>query len=376
MKNKVFKNILLLTLVGFFGACSEISDFEIDELESKIEDVSPKDPEAGQQNTFCKGEVATRSSSLNVRTSPEISDNICTTLEKGTPVIISMNGHENGFFKIQTTLCGDENKWVYVSDQYIEVENGCIEAAEETPEEERKSEPTPEPKPPVEDDKEDEGDAGRTPDAEVSEITDLKKYIRSNLERVKTSRPLTRRSSRGSVEVFKLPGSGKNSICGSKHIRSNRSHPYMAQDTLCAWTAVTQEWAKTECPKGDKDCRIMLGDASFGKKLPSHWPHSTHRRGWCMDIWPMRKKGCGEKEVTWRNSCYDGKATQKFVNLLIKHGADKGNQFFFNDPKISETRRLSNHDDHIHVCFKPSNSIVKKRCASTTVDRAVCSEFE
>jgi len=150
----------------------------------------------------------------------------------------------------------------------------------------------------------------------------------------------------------------------------------MAQDTLCAWTAVTQEWAKTECPAGDADCRIMLGDASFGEKLPSQWPHSTHRRGWCMDIWPMRKKNCGEKEVTWKSSCYDGEATHKFVKLLIKHGADKGNQFFFNDPNISETRRLSNHDDHIHVCFKPSNSIVKNSCAKTTVDRKVCSEFK
>jgi hypothetical protein len=363
MKKYLLKKVLFLTLIGFLGACSEVSDVDFDELESKIEDTLPEDNEVGQQS-FCKGFIATQSSSLNVRTSPEITDNICTTLDKGTPIIISMNGHENGFFRIQTTRCGDENKWVYVSDKFVEVEDNCIEEINvETP-------PVVMPTPPVEE------EIPRAPDSEVSEIRDLKSYIRSNLTKTSTTRPLTRNSSSGSVEVFKLPGSGTTSICGSKHIRSYRTNPHMAQDTLCAWTAVAQEWAKTECPKGNADCRIMLGDASFGAKQPSSWPHSTHRRGWCMDIWPMRKKNCGEKEVTWKSSCYDGDATQKFVKLLIKHGADKGNQFFFNDPKISETRRLSNHDDHIHVCFKPSNSIVKTRCEQTKVDRKICSEFK
>jgi len=359
------KSVLTLFLILLIGACSDVSDLDFDELESKVKDEQPEDPSVDQQS-FCKGVVATEQSALNIRTSPKIDDNVCSQLEKGTPVVISMNGHENGFFRIQTTRCGDENPWVYASDKFIEVEENCL--SDQPVDEDRTDE---------DEEKDDQKDIGeRNPDSELQDITDLKAYIRSNLKKISTRRRLTRKSSVGSVEVFKLPGSGTNSICGSKHIRSNRTNPHMSQDTLCAWTAVAQEWAKTECPKGNKDCRIMLGDASFGEKQPSHWPHSTHRRGWCMDIWPMRKKGCGEKEVTWRSSCYDGTATKKFVKLLIKHGADKGNQFFFNDPKISETRRLSNHDDHIHVCFKPSNSIVKRSCEKTTVSRKVCSEFK
>ena len=132
-KNFLLKSFLALATLMFLGACSEISDVDFDELESIIEDKLPGgDPEdVEQQNLFCSGVVATKSSALNVRTSPEISDNICTKLEKGTPVVISMAGGENGFLKIQTTRCGDEMKWVYVSEKFIEIDENCEDEFEE-----------------------------------------------------------------------------------------------------------------------------------------------------------------------------------------------------------------------------------------------------
>ena len=366
MKNLKKVSILLFLFAALgLTACGDKASLDFDELESRIEDRLPEDPAVEGQN-FCAGEVATQSGRLNVRTSPEVADNICARLEKGTPVLVSINGRENGFLRIETTLCGEDFDWVYVSDRFIEMEPNCLvtDVDENNDDDDQNN-----------NNNEGDDDEGNNTNPIVEAITDLGRFIVNELSRVSTRRRVTRTGPTGNVEVFKLPGSGTESICGSKHIRSNRSAPYLAKDTLCAWTAVTQEWANTECPAGNSHCRIMLGDATFGERQPSSWPHSTHRRGWCMDIWPMRKEGCGERELTWRSSCYDHDATQKFVRLLIKHGADRGNQFFFNDPEISETRRLSNHDDHIHVCFKPSNSTVSRACDNIEVDRNVCGEF-
>lgn len=335
------------------SSCAD--DYETDYFESN----SPEEQE-GSSLDSCTGIVSTNGGNLNIRTSPEITDNVCAQLENETPVIIALEQNEEDFFKIKTTQCSDfKDEWVYASSKFIDLNADCFETEDEESNEEEEADPV------------------RDPDSTpvLKPITNISNYIYTNLERTATSRPLTRNSASGPVEVFKLPGSNKKSICGSKHIRSHRSAPHMAKDTFCAWTSITQEWRKSECIDGSKNCRIMLGDASFGNKQPSSWPHSTHRRGWCMDIWPMRKKGCGEKEVTWKDSCYDRKATAKFVDLLIENGADVGNQLFFNDPKIPRLRKLRNHDDHIHVCFKPSNSIVKSSCDDLTVDRKVCPEF-
>lgn len=343
---------ILLLSVGLMSltACGDqllSAAEEQDTFEAENKDENPNTPE---QQKVCGGVVNTTSSSLNVRQEPAISNNVCGKLEKGASVTLVTEEPINGFFKIKTTLCEEGITEAYASSDYIVLNEDCDGDRDPA------SNPLPAPG--------------------VGKITDLSSYIQNNLERVATTRPLTRGGASGFVEVFRFPGQGENLLCGIKHIRGFRSPAYLGKDSLCAWTAITQEWKQQHCEGSNKDCRIMMGDASFGAKLPSSWPHSTHRRGWCMDIWPMRKKGCGEDEVTWRSSCYDRQKTKDFVKLLIKHGADVGNQFFFNDPQISETRPLVNHDDHIHVCFKPSNSRVKAACGKTVVDKATCPEFK
>lgn len=349
--------LLIVTLSNLIGCNQELG---VDSFESQRPEAS-KDV---SESTSCTGRVSTNGGRLNIRYTADISDNVCAQLDNDAPVIVSMEQSKSGFLKIKSTLCSETKnefniEWVYASERFINLNSDCFDnPTSAVIDEEYK------PK------------SGRDPDGQVNtSVPSISDYISKNLDHVRIQRPLLRNGARGLVDLYKLPGTSESSICGSKHIRSQRSAPHLGKDTLCAWTSVAQEWAMENCKLGDSNCRIMLGDATFGHVQPASWPHSTHRRGWCMDIWPMRKQGCGEKEVRWQDECYDRQATRDLVKLLIKHGADVGNQLFFNDPQIAETRRLSNHDDHIHVCFKPTNSKVKNSCANLEVDRKYCPEF-
>lgn len=336
------------SLFLFFTACGENPSLidGYDELESTTQDDGLNEDLSNNESKACLGKVVTQSSDLNIRTSPDLGENICGTIASQSYVTLLNLEEENGFFFVKTDSCeGEVNQ--FVSANFIEPGDDCFENTE----------------------------TENKPEPEQQYIDDLGGYIESKLDFVSVVRELTRGSAKGLVEVYKVPGQGENLMCGVKHIRSYRAEPYQGKDTLCAWTAVAQEWRQKFCPDNSPHCRIMLGDSSFGERMPSSWPHSTHRRGWCMDIWPMRDQGCGENEVTWKQSCYNQDLTKDFVKLLIKHGADKGNQLFFNDPQIPDVRYLSNHDDHIHACFKPSNSIVQTRCDSTKVDSKICPEF-
>lgn len=111
----------------------------------------------------------------------------------------------------------------------------------------------------------------------------------------------------------------------------------------------------------------MYGDAGYGAGRPGEWPHSSHTRGQCIDIWPMRKPGVGSIETTiYRTSEYDGDATFQFAQVLANWGMENqggGRQAFFNDPRFSSLgfRNLVHHDDHLHVCFRDT-AANRQRC--------------
>lgn len=315
-----------------------------DEVEMEQPDDGLNDGLEENEPFACRGRVTTNSTNLNIRTEPSIGDNICGSLPSNSYVTVLDTQPENGFYSIASDACTTNSQYAFTS--FIELSEDCDQAP-----------PAPNPPP------------------TNQPIEDLEGFIQNNLKKVSVVREVIRNGPTALIQVFKVPSLGERSLCGSKHIRSYRSEPYQSIDTLCAWTAVAQEWRKIHCPNNDPHCRIMIGDQTFGERIPSQWPHSTHRRGWCMDIWPMRKQGCGEQELTWRNSCYSQEDTRQLVELLVKHGADKGNQLFFNDPEIPYVRPLRNHDDHIHVCFKPANAIVQTRCEQTKVDSQTCPEF-
>lgn len=328
--------------------CGDAPSGAIDIIESERPDRGLNEDLPEDAPLACLGKVITESSNLNVRTTPEISNNICGSLPSNSYVTVLDPTPENGFYLITSEECSEDVDQ-FVSSRFIELGDDC-ETSEDPPDD-----PPNDPPP--------------------GSIENLGDYIESTLKRVSVVRELIRGGAKGRVTVYKVPGTGENILCGSKHIRSYRSEPFLGKDTLCAWTAVLQEWRQRFCPNNDPHCRIMAGDHTFGERLPSSWPHSTHRRGWCMDIWPMRDEECGEREVTWKQSCYNRGLTRELVELMVKHGADKGNQLFFNDPQIPHVRPLRNHDDHIHVCFKPSNRIVQQRCDSVDVDTRICPEF-
>ncbi len=210
-------------------------------------------------------------------------------------------------------------------------------------------------------------------------------------QRIKETRVVHRKKkTRARVDLVELPtyrapsGQGVQMACGSQHIRNDRSPPYATPLTACLISGAAQEWRQKFCPDNHPDCRMMIGDGSHGAKLPKEWPHATHRDGNCFDIWPMRKVGGGLKEVDdYNDPVYSRERTAELVKLLHKWGSDKpgggagiGKQIFFNDSKLRDngkrlTRSISNHNGHIHVCFR-DNEVNRKRCAEAKFDTKLC----
>jgi len=116
-----------VVLMMLFGTACENAAMDTGELPSTVDTIVEKEPGLEVRGkSFCDGLVATRSGSLNVRTSPEISDNICATLAKDEEVLISLEGSVDGFFKIETDLCAtDAGEFVYVSKDFITFDQSC-----------------------------------------------------------------------------------------------------------------------------------------------------------------------------------------------------------------------------------------------------------
>ena len=96
--------------------------------------------------------------------------------------------------------------------------------------------------------------------------------------------------------------------------------------------------------------RVQIGDISRrgGGPFP---PHGAHQRGNEADIRPMRNDNL-EAAVRRDSPSYSRALTRELVRLIRAN--NPGVVIFFNDPAlISEglTRRLVNHDDHLHVRF-------------------------
>lgn len=199
---------------------------------------------------------------------------------------------------------------------------------------------------------------------------------------VKIAPSLTERTGRKDKALYQFPMGGQDESigpCGSQHIRGHRTKPYMRPLSACMFTAMAQEWRQKFCPGNGRDCRLMFGDTSYGKRKPRSWPHATHHDGQCIDVWPVRKPGSGG-EVRVGQRTYDSERTADLISLMVKWGAETTRhrskaQFFFNDPKILKkkmgVRHLGAHYDHIHVCFRPTQENYR-RCKNFTLDVKTC----
>jgi len=119
--------LISLLLIMLFGtACENTSlNFNQETLLNGEPDLNGSDLTV-RGESFCGGVVVTRSSALNVRTSPEIADNICAKLDKSAEVLISLKGSVNGFFKIETDVCAlGQNEYAYVSKKFISFDQSC-----------------------------------------------------------------------------------------------------------------------------------------------------------------------------------------------------------------------------------------------------------
>ena len=84
--------------------------------------------------------------------------------------------------------------------------------------------------------------------------------------------------------------------------------------------------------------------------------------GKCVDIRPLAKTSERAGLSYTDTSRYDRTATQAFVDLLRRAGADT---IIFNDRRIegrTNEGSVRNHDDHLHICFNPTDSTVQGTC--------------
>ena len=142
--------LIILSTVLLLGACSSdirslgnlgsTDDFNNQEILPDFE--APEDETPAQKNT-CSGFVNTRSSRLNARVDANLNATVCGGLKSKSTVMISLEGHKNGFLRIVTPVCDEE--YSYASERFISLGSDCTFSIDNnnTP----PAPPTPTPKP-------------------------------------------------------------------------------------------------------------------------------------------------------------------------------------------------------------------------------------
>lgn len=96
--------------------------------------------------------------------------------------------------------------------------------------------------------------------------------------------------------------------------------------------------------------RIGIGDISFqgGGTMP---PHQEHRRGFNVDIRPMRFDW-QEIPVNWFDAAYNRSLTRELIQF-IRASCHVGNIRFNDVNLINEglVQQTKGHDNHLHVDF-------------------------
>lgn len=152
LKKTIFTVGVLLAL----SACSEdnrslINLGATDDFDNQVipPDFEAPEDETQEQKKTCSGFVNTRSSRLNARVDASLNAEICGRLESKSSLMISHEGHRNGFIRILTPQCQEE--FSYVSERFVGLGSDCNFSSDEDEDE---------------DDHSHDGD--RTPDALVN----------------------------------------------------------------------------------------------------------------------------------------------------------------------------------------------------------------
>lgn len=159
------------------------------------------------------------------------------------------------------------------------------------------------------------------------------------------------------LEYDKYDGNGIPGPYGSYHYNTDdegASDAYGKPLTTCAFMKVLEQHQKDCTTPG---CQVQFGDMFH---LRDWGPHQYHGAGKCIDIRPLKTED-NLGSTSYHSKIYDREKTKNFIKLLEKAG---GTSVVFDDPKVPGVARTSNqsHANHIHVCFDPKSSIVKKTC--------------
>lgn len=205
-------------------------------------------------------------------------------------------------------------------------------------------------------------------------------FLRDLKKNKKCPRTSDYKCNRGLVQ---MPVDKNVGFCGSHHYSPGRpygSDSYAAPHTACSLLTLAQEWKKGHCPDDGKGCRFAWGDISHVTR-PIFNGHKAHTNGECIDIRPFNKGEFRDAGRTYMSADYDRAKTVEFLKLAKKLGGD----IRYSDRKIIKDSKLkdldvryggTSHNNHIHLCFPASNSVVAGACNNLTVDPNVCSELQ
>ena len=159
-------------------------------------------------------------------------------------------------------------------------------------------------------------------------------------------------------------GKGMSGPFGSYHYNTDdkgSSDAYAKPLTGCAFMKVLENHQKSCTGDG---CQVQFGNLFH---LKTWGTHQFHGSGKCIDIRPL-KTSDSRTSLTYKSKNYDREKTKNFIKLLSDAG---GSPIVFDDRKLinefpgrTDIRPTSDgsHSNHIHVCFDPKSSKVKKTC--------------
>jgi hypothetical protein len=124
-------------------------------------------------------------------------------------------------------------------------------------------------------------------------------------------------------------------------------HRFGCPETVRALQHVAARWRSAH-PAGP---RIGVGDLSLRGGGPI-WGHCSHQCGIDVDLRPLRRDGI-EGGVRWDSPAYSAELTGELVGLLHRNDVLPVEFVLFNDRDLPGVRPYRNHDDHLHVRFRP-----------------------
>jgi murein endopeptidase len=131
------------------------------------------------------------------------------------------------------------------------------------------------------------------------------------------------------------------------YARRRPHHRFGRPETIGALQTIAAGWAQAH-PNGP---RIGIGDISLRGGGPI-WGHCSHQCGIDVDIYPMRSDG-QERGVRLGTAAYSQALTQELVSRIRGNGVLAVQFVLFNDATVKGVKPWPNHDDHLHVRFRP-----------------------